>query len=466
MTVIYITLNKTKDQVLGDWNKYRCHPLVVPFAGAFGKNTLKNLQGCFWVNFKAYFTVFLIPFQYMTKIITKILGGLSGEMNGFRNITKPIRLFFKKMAEKFFDITQRFTIVMAYFFTKIQSLTKRSLGTFKLMHHTLVTSQYMMKSVFDGPVGTMTKIWWKTGKFIGDFFCFAAETPIILESGNTKHISKLKLGDKLKGGNSVLGILQTSATGITMYQYKNIQVAGSHLVFENGVWQRVEEIESLKPIDFSEKFLYCLITTNNRICTPTAVFSDFIETNNIEINNKINTMVLSQLNTTIATTIAQTIKPTSETSKEHTYFWGFTENTPIDLPTGTKQISDLKIGDKISTGTVIGLVKHRFSRIQLYTYQYQQSAITVSGSQAVLEDGKWIRVYQSKYSMPSQLEPRELYHIMTDSNRLFSGGIQFTDYLESSDLKLNTTIDYLVTKYLNIQHSSTSRYNAHESLVK
>ena len=275
MTVIYITLNKTKEQVLDDWNKYRCHPFVVPFAGAYGKNTLQNLRGCFWVNFKTYFTFFLIPFQYMTKIMTRILGGLKGNMDGFRNITKPIRFFFKNMAEKFFRTTQKFTAVMAYFFTKIQSLTKRSLGTFRLLHHTLVTSQYMMKSVFDGPIGALTRVWWDAGKFIGDFFCFAANTPVILHNGKTIPISQIKPGHILDKNNRVLGTLKVTSKNVEVYNYKNILVSGSHLVYHENSWKRVEDIDNLEPIEFQEPYLFCLITSNNTIPTPFALFADF-----------------------------------------------------------------------------------------------------------------------------------------------------------------------------------------------
>ena len=85
---------------------------------------------------------------------------------------------------------------------------------------------------------------------------------------------------------------------------------------------------------------------------------------------------------------------------QHSYVWGFAENTIIDLPKGQCKIQDLKIGDMISTGKIKGFFKHLHDNIQMYQYTKNYNSITISGSQAVFEDGKWIRVYQSKYSRP------------------------------------------------------------------
>ena len=402
----------------------------------------------------------------MTKIMTRILGGLKGNMDGFRNITKPIRFFFKNMAEKFFRTTQKFTAVMAYFFTKIQSLTKRSLGTFRLLHHTLVTSQYMMKSVFDGPIGALTRVWWDAGKFIGDFFCFAANTPVILHNGKTIPISQIKPGHILDKNNRVLGTLKVTSKNVEVYNYKNIMVSGSHLVYHENSWKRVEDIDNLEPIEFQEPYLFCLITSNNTIPTPFALFADFVETHNPLINSIINNMVLSHLNDNLSYLNKNHYYNNIDIYKymQHNYVWGFAENTIIDLPKGQCKIQDLKIGDMISTGKIKGFFKHLHDNIQMYQYIKNYNSITVSGSQAVFEDGKWIRVHQSKYSRLITYKRIFVYHVITDSNLLESDGIRFTDYMESNDLKLNDKIDNLVTKYLN--KTKIGEKNVTKSTVK
>ena len=44
------------------------------------------------------------------------------------------------------------------------------------------------------------------------------------------------MGDNLKDGGSVLGILLTESNNIDMYDYKGIYVSGDHLLKENGKW--------------------------------------------------------------------------------------------------------------------------------------------------------------------------------------------------------------------------------------
>ena len=103
-------------------------------------------------------------------------------------------------------------------------------------------------------------------------FCFSPDTLIQMADGSEKEIQNIKLGDDTKGGKVEL-VVQT--LGHNVYNYKGIEVSGSHWVVENGKYIEVETSKHAKPIDDKE-MLYCLNTSDHAIWIKDIQFSDFI----------------------------------------------------------------------------------------------------------------------------------------------------------------------------------------------
>ena len=197
-----------------------------------------------------------------------------------------------------------------------------------------------------------------------------------------------------------------------MFKYKGIIVSGSHLVFENNMWLRIENSTKSQKIDNSiSKLLYCLITKKNVININNIIFSDYTETNNKQINHINNNLMLNYLNNSNYNINFNNIT--------HTYYCGFTSNTIINnIP-----INKIKIGDKINNSIVIGCVELNGKDIIMYKYKN----LVVSGNQCVLENNKWIRVYQSKKSIIINNKYEKIYHLITNDNKILIGDILFRD---------------------------------------
>ena len=103
-------------------------------------------------------------------------------------------------------------------------------------------------------------------------FCFAPNTLVQMADGSEKEIQNIKLGDDTKGGKVEL-VVQT--LGHNVYNYKGVEVSGSHWVVEDGEYIEVETSKHAKPIDDKE-MLYCLNTSNHAIWVKDIQFSDFI----------------------------------------------------------------------------------------------------------------------------------------------------------------------------------------------
>lgn len=95
--------------------------------------------------------------------------------------------------------------------------------------------------------------------------CHLAGTPIRMADGSIKNIELLRLGDELALGGRVLTKGESFQTE-QLYNYNGILVTGSHAVFEDDTWLRVEDSSFAFPVE-QEGLLYPLVTENNLLVT-------------------------------------------------------------------------------------------------------------------------------------------------------------------------------------------------------
>jgi len=110
--------------------------------------------------------------------------------------------------------------------------------------------------------------------------CFAKGTLISMADGTTKPVEDVDISDEVKLGGFVF------ATGKflinNLYEYKGIQVSGSHMVFEDDKWIRVEDSELSKLITKDDTIVYVFGSENRRIVIDDVVFTDYFEVNEQE----------------------------------------------------------------------------------------------------------------------------------------------------------------------------------------
>lgn len=125
----------------------------------------------------------------------------------------------------------------------------------------------------------------------------------------------------------------------------------------------------------------------------------------------------------------------------------FDGDTLVDIGNGVKQaIKDIKLGSYIDGGVV-------FSTRQSITEdgtRYNYKGVTVTGSHAVLEDGEWKRVEDTRYAVPIN-GAGIVYSLVTSSHRIFIDGIEFADEHET-DMYETLTMDQSIQE-LNRQEN-------------
>lgn len=105
----------------------------------------------------------------------------------------------------------------------------------------------------------------------------------------------------------------------------------------------------------------------------------------------------------------------------------FLPDTPIEMY-GDKvaPIGQLRLGD-VTLGGIVWSIRRSLSE-DLFDYQ----GIKVTGSHAVKEDGRWIRVEDSALAVPI-MGQFEVVSIVTDRHRVYSMGVTLADEHESDD---------------------------------
>ena len=122
----------------------------------------------------------------------------------------------------------------------------------------------------------------------------------------------------------------------------------------------------------------------------------------------------------------------------------FSKDTMITMENGMKKISEIKVGDKIKNGKIIGV--HIFSGKNTQMYNYKN--IIVSGTHLVCEDGKYIRIEKSNLAIPTK-EEDIIYCLTTSTGKIDINEILFADYMEVENSYQFQHIYNIIMQHLN-----------------
>ena len=432
---------------------------------------LQNIIYSYFTNIVQYVIAsFIKPFTYFIDLITTLIKDLSKTINKFRNMAQIIRNLFKNTVENtIHKISNSYASIM-YLQEKLKLIIRKQAALFSLFKQFGDSVQMIMYSYTNGPIPKAMKFFENYGVLMmtqlascvlcvvnpfpmgiiacplctgtsiaGSSICFDKNTPIQLDNKNNQILIKdIHLNNKIYKGGKITGIINI-LSNTDMYDYNGVIVSGSHLVLEKDKWIRVEKSNISKPIVYNKNdVLYCLINENNKIITNNITFADYQETRNTNINYVIGKNIIHHLNR------GQLNYIENINDFDHTYYWGFSKNTMIKTNDGNKKIHKIKIGDVIENHMVIGTVKLIGKDKTLYNYK----GVIVCGSQAVFENGIWLRVHQSKHSFIVKKESY-IYHLIMDNNLVKINNVEFCDFCETNEENINNNIDLFVEKYKN-----------------
>lgn len=274
MFIVLIYYYVSMKEIREKWPLYRCNPIYMPLAD----NIQENFQYCIQTTQSNFMGYLLQPLTFITSGITNALGSATEDINYVRTMFDKVRNFLSSIIQSVFGVFLNLVIEFQRITIGIKDIIAKQVGIMTAFLYILDGSVMTMQSMWSGPPGQLVKA---LGK------CFHPNTLILLNSGETIPMKKVKQGDILNDGSRVIAIMKIDNTGNDkeiIYKVKTnnsnnpyIYVTGSHLIYDETT-EKFIQVKYYKDAKISKKkikWFSCLITDSHQIFIEDKLFWDW-----------------------------------------------------------------------------------------------------------------------------------------------------------------------------------------------
>ena len=334
------------EEVKRNWPKYRCRPNIMPFASFYGQNTGENFQYCMSNMFGFELGNVLGP-------VFTILATIMRTLITILQVANSLRIQLATLVGGINTIFQNFTDRFKQLIAAVQQSAYRMKLLMGRLYGTFFAIIYMS-------MAGMTTLDNFTRTVLFDFldtFCFDPDTIVEIEGKGSVKVKDVCIGDRfVKTGGTVTATFGFESDGQAMVELPgNIIVSTNHYVYYLGKWIQARDHPEAKQADRweggTERPLICFNTSDHKIPIGHFTFLDYDETE--EGDAETMTWIEKGLNAT--NTHKYRIFP---------YSTCVSPDTNIRMKDGTvKSIQTIKLGEDVSTGRVIGIVKKQTNEV-------------------------------------------------------------------------------------------------------
>ena len=273
--IIAIGIQNIKD----NWPKYRCNPVVMPFANSFGQDPLANFTYCVQNMQKSYMSYLLQPVNYSINLVGNMGNKLSTDLNFARKFISNMRGFITNIIQSVFGVFFNLIIEIQRIIIGFKDMIGKTIGIMVTLMYMIDGTVKTMQSGWNGAPGKMIRI---AGR------CFDGNTPIALETGKIVKMKNININDVLSDGSSVIATMKISNTDefgnfiSPLYEVYSedlkeyIKVTGEHLIkTKEGRFVPVAESGMGKELNKNKKYFSCLITDSHKIKIGEHIFWDW-----------------------------------------------------------------------------------------------------------------------------------------------------------------------------------------------
>ena len=419
-----------RQEIMANWGTYKYDPFLMfgaPFfkpeddprsRAEFAKDNFGDVMDSLA---NKIFLVFLQPVFELFNLFTKTLNGVLNNIFAFRDLLKNMFISFLRIFEPFMarfrtvshklrmtflrlkdSIGRVAAVSTAAIFAGISTI-RTMMNVFELMKNVAValliilvvmviffwfvlwpvtplilTAIYMLiASGAAGEVGGMAST-----------FCFGGETPIQLQEGVVP-LQTVKVGDRLQDGETVQAVLtfSTPTRPQQFYDYKGIQVSGSHIVYEE-IPRFVKDSIHATPLPSAPSVYYCLQTSNRRIpvrlpSKELIEFADWEELEEEDLDSLVewNKTVEKSLNRIITSSGYPLILLQGESA--------MTATTLLQTLTGAVPIGRIRPGDWILGAS--GLPTRVLGVVRIHPSEVAYGSMLSEDGTALLSKRSWVR---------------------------------------------------------------------------
>ena len=431
---IYATIHfkKIQTHIKDNWSEYRSHPFILPFAGFINpekgvsmvKSTFNNFIRVLSNIVSSFFKILMKPINAMLSIILKLFKAVGGVLQKIRVQINIMRNFLFKLFENMYIRLQNGVAAITYLFLKMRESLKRSFGIFNLVLSTMDHSIMFFESLVKGPIGYFGKLaqqmGWASAIYLFGLpgqltwsyaldICFNPNTQIVLSNGIVKNISEIRLGDILYGNNKVVGKLKVNYSQNIIYSLDNIEVTAGHVVQYKDHWIRIRDHPDAKLVKTDIDCVYCLVTDTGIISIGNYTFKDYLDTHDPIVHREMDRIIQTSLN---------------------------------GIDTGYGYSKDLLSGfietTNITNDDVVGHIEIDPKQLTMYDIDNQ----LLSSNMLILENGKWIRVYEHSRAIYVGTIKNKCINYITDSEKIYlDNGLVVRDFVEIRSESVNKIMD-------------------------
>lgn len=402
-------INKVFDvkKIKDNWAEERCNPSIMPFASLFGHNTKENFEFCMGKIFSTHsmpmFGSVTGIFSHFTGLLQMIFDSISSLRNVIASLGGGINVVFQEFTER---------ISTFFFKLRVSAITiKMLIGR---MYAIMFSVMYMGLSGITGMTSfTNTALF----SFL-DTFCFPGTTLINIKDKGQIPIKDVKIGDSILPSESkVTATFRFFSKGQPMVKLGNTIVSTNHYVKLLGHPIKAgdhPEAVHIGPWE-SDDPLYCLNTNDHCILVGGHEFLDYDETP--EGDHSTMHFIESRINATIATT----------PYRFQEYCPAIAETVAVKTQRGDILAKDIKIGDKLTTGSeVVGLIRRKVSEVCILD---DATVLTPSTLYWDSDCNRWIRMGEKSAVTKDDTELVS-FIVVPNSQIELATGLRIRDYME------------------------------------
>lgn len=370
-------------EIAKNWPRYRCNPIFMPFASAFGSDPVENFQFCLDSVFAGKAAVVFGPLYAILNDFGNIISKIVNVAMGLRNLFKTM---FESVTNFLSNVKQRIqTLILSarMSFLKMNQLMGRVFGTLYAIIFMGISALAAGQNIANNDIV----------QFLFEF-CFHPLTPVRLSNGTTLPIKDVYVGGSLAPIQGVSPIVTskfifdgTRTPMVTIGPVEDtIHLSAQHYV--GG--KTAAEHPTAYPAPSIDR-LVCLnveghqFHVGNYVDTEQVV-SDYDESSTPNTVKKTQALAELRLNG----------RPSVPITEEHVlevladYSLGIDDRAPILMEDGSiKLLKHIQLGDCVQGGgTVLGLVEELVEHVVTHP---DYPALLLSPSQLIWTKGSWLR---------------------------------------------------------------------------
>lgn len=469
-----------------NWNKEKCNPIYIPFAGIIlndpNKSILEvtdeNFNGCIKSLLSSIIGIVLEPLFYILSMIKEVASEIGSALNSIRAMFNNIRNSVKDVSEDVMSRTLNITAPIVEQTIIVKSIAGKTQGIFTGALFTMFGAYETLRSFIGSIIeiiilliliplsviiiGLFAAAFFTFGATLPEAFgllavftaivlpltiiildvssslsvkpnssipatpsnsCFDKNTHITLQNGEIKPICEIENGDILEDNSIVTATMQMSSKREDMYNINNTIVSGYHKFYMGN------KLISCIDNNYGEK-----ITDYNKTANP--ILYCFNTTNkHITINNvtytdydECSSIEIKYLTNKYDCNICDINKKCDIS---------FHSDTLIKLNDNSlKKISDINVDDILENNNkVIGKITIDSNNVEnIYKFKLDNHKNIIYSNKLYLENKSYI-----DFSLSTKINlnnNEKLYNLVTESSHIKIGNINVLDYNSSLDMEL------------------------------